>query len=195
MKRIKNKMLLLLFLLGTTGQVYAMGSKRPTPESSQLPGVITPILSSVNPNLEALAPVLSLVSQWRARSAPASISRIIEGSAYLDQLEGFALDSACSEYSFKNQGKAPLAFLKGFTQSYAQSLCRIKTKSRFFSFMSTFSSGNALKEALTNLQSRFSGFGPIISKELMAVPACQQLLTDVEELINNDQYACQDIVK
>jgi hypothetical protein len=245
MKHLKNKLLILFFLVFANGQVFAMGSKPPTISNStpQAPAtaaspsnmirqiltsltpmlnLLSPILSSINPIFGLITPMINLVNQLPAlkqqsstanTSAPinkliptiaslaliapeslsASTRPAAQGSVYIDQIETLAINSICADFSWKNKGKAPIDYMKGVTLSYARGLCQLKTKSKLFSVISMTSLNNVLKDTLSNFQSNFTNFGPLNSKELMAVPACNQLLKDVQDLINGDQYACQDI--
>jgi hypothetical protein len=52
----------------------------------------------------------------------------------------------------------------------------------------------ATEYAMTILRIQRSHYGPINRKEAQVIPACNQLLKSVEDLINNDPYACQDIL-
>ena len=52
----------------------------------------------------------------------------------------------------------------------------------------------ATEYAMTMLRVQRSHYGPINRQEAQVVPACNQLLKNVQDLINNDPYACQDIL-
>jgi hypothetical protein len=52
----------------------------------------------------------------------------------------------------------------------------------------------ATEYAMTMLRIQRGHYGPINRKEAQVVPACNQLLKSVQDLINNDPYACQDII-
>ncbi|MDD4974708.1 MAG: hypothetical protein PHY93_10185 [Bacteriovorax sp.] len=52
----------------------------------------------------------------------------------------------------------------------------------------------ATEYAMTMLRVQRGHYGPINRKEAQVVPACNQLLKSVQDLINNDPYACQDII-
>jgi hypothetical protein len=52
----------------------------------------------------------------------------------------------------------------------------------------------AAEYAMTVLRVLRGHYGPINRKEAQVVPACNQLLKNVQDLINNDAYACQDIL-
>jgi hypothetical protein len=52
----------------------------------------------------------------------------------------------------------------------------------------------ATEYAMTMLRISRSHYGPINRKEAQVVPACNQLLKSVQDLIENDPYACQDII-
>ncbi|MDO9181795.1 MAG: hypothetical protein Q7U04_05275 [Bacteriovorax sp.] len=51
----------------------------------------------------------------------------------------------------------------------------------------------ATEYAMTMLRIQRGHYGPINRKEAQVVPACNKLLISVQDLINNDPYACQDI--
>lgn len=180
MKSIYRIFFVSLFLLSTTSQVFAMGSKRPAIED------IVTSASSGNSSPELSLP-----------SLPISLPTTSSENIYLGLIESLALNSACSQVSFANLGTVPLAFINGLTQTYAQSLCKEKKKSFFSSLTrltSLFSLNNILKNALAIFQSRFRGF-PITSNQFTSAPACNQLLGEVRDLIDNDEYACDDLIK
>ena len=52
----------------------------------------------------------------------------------------------------------------------------------------------ATEYAMVMLRIQRSHYGPINRKEAQVIPACNQLLKSVQDLINNDPYACQDII-
>ncbi|MDD4974707.1 MAG: hypothetical protein PHY93_10180 [Bacteriovorax sp.] len=52
----------------------------------------------------------------------------------------------------------------------------------------------ATEYAMTMLRIQRGHYGPINRKEAEVVPACNQMLKIVQDLINNDPYACQDII-
>ena len=52
----------------------------------------------------------------------------------------------------------------------------------------------ATEYAMTMLRIQRSHYGPINRKEAEVVPACGQLLKSVQDLINNDPYACEDLI-
>lgn len=52
----------------------------------------------------------------------------------------------------------------------------------------------AAEYAMTMLRIARSHYGPINRKEVQVVPACNDLLKSVEDLINSDPYACQDLL-
>ena len=52
----------------------------------------------------------------------------------------------------------------------------------------------ATEYAMTMLRVQRSHYGPINRQEAQVVPACNQLLKSVQDLIDNDPYACQDII-
>ncbi|MFA6235928.1 MAG: hypothetical protein WC635_01270 [Bacteriovorax sp.] len=175
MKSIYGKIFVSLFLLSTTSQVFAMGSKRPS-----VPDATTVVTTIANQQPSPTTPL------------PIPLPSTASGNIYLGLIESLALNSACTQVSFANLGIAPLAFIKGLTQNYAQGLCQSKAKSRFFAFTRLLGFGNVLTEVLTNFQSRFRSF-PISSRQFTSAPACNQLLSEVQDLISNDQYACDDI--
>ena len=51
----------------------------------------------------------------------------------------------------------------------------------------------ATEYAMTMLRLQRSHYGPINRKEAQVVPACNQLLKNVQDLVDNDPYACQDL--
>lgn len=52
----------------------------------------------------------------------------------------------------------------------------------------------AAEYAMTMLRLQRSHYGPINRKEAQVVPACNQLLKTVQDLINSDPYACSDLI-
>lgn len=52
----------------------------------------------------------------------------------------------------------------------------------------------ATEYAMTMLRIQRGHYGPINRKEAQVIPACNQLLKGVQDLINNDPYACEDII-
>ena len=52
----------------------------------------------------------------------------------------------------------------------------------------------ATEYAMVMLRVQRSHYGPINRKEAQVVPACNQLLKSVQDLIDNDPYACQDLI-
>lgn len=52
----------------------------------------------------------------------------------------------------------------------------------------------ATEYAMMLLRVQRSYFGPINRKEVEVVPSCNDLLKDIEDLINNDPYICDDIL-
>jgi hypothetical protein len=52
----------------------------------------------------------------------------------------------------------------------------------------------ATEYAMTMLRISRGHYGPINRKEAQVVPACNELLKSVQDLIDNDPYACQDIL-
>jgi hypothetical protein len=52
----------------------------------------------------------------------------------------------------------------------------------------------ATEYAMTMLRIQRGHYGPINRKEAEIVPACNQMLKSVQDLISNDPYACQDIL-
>ncbi len=51
----------------------------------------------------------------------------------------------------------------------------------------------ATEYAMTMLRIRRSHYGPINRKEAEVVPVCQQLLKSVQDFVNSDPYACEDL--
>lgn len=51
----------------------------------------------------------------------------------------------------------------------------------------------ATEYAMTTLRVLKSHYGPIIRKEAEVVPACNNMLKSVQDLIDNDPYACDDL--
>ena len=51
----------------------------------------------------------------------------------------------------------------------------------------------ATEYAMTMLRIQRSHYGPINRKEAEVIPACNQMLKEVQDLVNNDSYACDDL--
>jgi hypothetical protein len=51
----------------------------------------------------------------------------------------------------------------------------------------------ATEYAMTMLRIQRGHYGPINRKEAEVVPACNDMLKNVQDLVNNDPYACQDL--
>ena len=52
----------------------------------------------------------------------------------------------------------------------------------------------ATEYAMVMLRVQRSHYGPINRKEAEAIPACNQLLTSIQDFIDSDSYACQDLI-
>jgi hypothetical protein len=52
----------------------------------------------------------------------------------------------------------------------------------------------ATEYAITMLRIQRSHYGPINRKEAEVIPACNQMLKNVQDLVENDPYACQDLL-
>lgn len=46
---------------------------------------------------------------------------------YINEIQTIAQNSTCASYSWAGRGRAPAAYIKGMTLTYARSLCRLKT--------------------------------------------------------------------
>lgn len=186
----------------SSSQLFAMGAKRPdttttTTTNSASTNILGQLINSVLPLATTSLGAGSLGS-WSGIITPilGNITNQNQGStngnAYLEQIASLALDSACADHSWKNLGSAPADFLTKTTLNYARGICQL-TKSQASLIIPTTALNALLKGALANFQTTHAGFAPITVSELSAVPACNQLFNDVEDLIANDQYSCQDI--
>lgn len=214
MTQIRNKILVSAIVLLGTSQAFAMGAKRPasnitasristivsslgqpqsTPPTSnnylgQILGSVLPLItasSSLSSSIGVLSNVvIPLVNSIRQSTVAVPHG---QGSAYLDQIETLAQDSVCF------QGQVPADFLAKISINYARGICQLKAKSKTVLFISTIGLDKILQKALSNYQPKLSGFAPLQSSALTAVPVCNQLLNNVQELISNDPYSCQDI--
>ena len=202
MKNVKSTILTFLCVMGSS-QAFAMGAKAPNLGQSQSGSssgnIIGQLISTVLPLATSMGGVggvgslANIIVPLLSSGAQSSLPTLDQGSAsaYIDQIKALAMASACSDYSWSNQGQAPSDFLPGVSLSYARGICQL-TQSKNFSFITTTGLNDILMSALAN-QSKLTGFRSLNIQELVGVPACAQLLTDVRSLINNDQYTCQDI--
>jgi hypothetical protein len=134
MKHIKKQLLLISFIvLSTSCQVSPEGS--------------TPIILPSDAPIVAVTPALTPTFPTPPTGA------------YKVQVEELTIGSACSNYSWKNRGRAPAGYIKGMALSFARSLCRLKanekTVSPLIAIMSGADSSNASKDALTYYQNNF----------------------------------------
>lgn len=218
MTQIRNKILVSAFVLLGTSQAFAMGAKRPAssitasristivsslgqtqsaPQSSsnylgQILGSVLPLItasSSLSSSIGVFTNVvIPLVNSIRQSSAAVPNGQgSVYSSAYLEQIESLAQDSVCF------QGQVPADFLAKISLNYARGICQLKAKSKTVLFISTIGLDKILQKALSSYQPKLVGFVPLESSALTSVPVCNQLLNNVQELISNDPYACQDI--
>jgi hypothetical protein len=130
MKDINKNWAIIFFLLISSGQVFALGAKRPRIN----PGNTTP--------------------------SPTPSTPPIEYGPYVDQIKELARASTCSQYSWKNRGRAPTGYTQGVALSFARGFCRLKasenTPSPLVAILAAARSTNANKDALTHFQTKFS---------------------------------------
>ncbi|MGZ3773293.1 MAG: hypothetical protein ACXVCY_05890 [Pseudobdellovibrionaceae bacterium] len=81
---------------------------------------------------------------------------------YTQQIKDLAKNSACSKYSWRSRGRAPVGYVKGVALTFARSLCRIKvtgTPPAAAHILSSASSGNTSKDALSYYKNIFASAG------------------------------------
>jgi uncharacterized membrane protein YkvI len=196
--KLKNKFLISLFVLTATSQTFAMGAKPPTTTQTtpitSASTILTPLLGSLTPSIfpnaasatssnnqltNILLPILSTITQSSSTTAT---------NAYTDQIKTLVMDSACSQISWKNAGTTSLNFMNGVAVNFAHNICQLKKPNSITGTLLNTVLGNALTKMQTS-----SLMGKITSSEFTNVPVCNQLLTDIQDMINSDQYACQDL--
>ena len=136
MKQIKKAAMISLISILSCTDVYAWGSKRPTPPPTPTPPS-PPTIPTVPP-------------------APTP------NSSYIEQIKSVAASSSCAAYSWSSRGKAPAAYIKGMALNYARSYCRFKDAAsapvNHVNIMSA-KAGDAAKDALAHYSSTFSNSG------------------------------------
>jgi hypothetical protein len=155
MKHVNNKLFISLFLLCSSNQSFAMGSKLPS-----LGKILIPI-STTSTSASATPPIISLPAPTNPE--PPSATNTTKSGPYIDQIKTLASGSACANTSWSGRGKAPAGYIKGVVLSYARSLCRLKANSSLSKIMSAASSGNTSKDALAQYKSNFAALSMPIS--------------------------------
>ncbi len=80
---------------------------------------------------------------------------------YVELIKNLVTHSACTQYSWKNRGRAPAGYIKGVALTYARSLCRAKgfdgnSLLKIDAILTSANSSLPSKDALTHYQNLFS---------------------------------------
>lgn len=135
-----NKPLMIVFLISVvfSGETFSMGSRRPK-----------------RPN-PAPAPAPAPVPAPTPTPAPPTPPN---DSPYVEQIKELVKNSTCTNYSWKNRGRAPAGYIKGVSLSFARSLCRLKKSEQSPSGLVTILTGantqNTKQDALAHYQNNF----------------------------------------
>ena len=137
MKQISRKCIsFLMLLLFFSNNLFAFGMTRKKVSSSKT--------SSSNNPTNATHPT----------TIPSS-----PDSQYVEYIKDLAASSACSKYSWKNRGRAPVGYIKGVALSFARSLCRLKRVDEHSTLsihtILAKASGSSQKDALSHYSSQF----------------------------------------
>lgn len=151
MKQFNKKLILFsLFILSTSAQVYASGSKLPELET----GTDTEVTDNT-PSTGSSTPTI-----------PRTPAPPIESGPYVEQITTLAGASSCASYSWSSRGRAPAGYTKGMALSFARGLCRMKAAeakpSALVNIITAARSSSATKDALTHYASNFANL-PIVT--------------------------------
>ncbi|MBC7427409.1 MAG: hypothetical protein H7336_02280 [Bacteriovorax sp.] len=145
MKQYQKLAMISLITLFMSTNAHAWGAKRPsTPSTPTIPPPTTPT----------------------APTTPTTPTAPTLESSYINQIKSIAANSACANYSWKNRGKAPAAYIKGMALNYARSLCRLQTTLAAPTATAVLlgsKAGDAAKDALAYYSSTFSSLGFVVN--------------------------------
>jgi hypothetical protein len=163
MKQFKRKLVLISLLsLSVSGQVFASGAKLPDAATTE-PTMTEPAKTEQAKTEPAKTepattdgPAQTIPSPTSPTTTAPPPAQPAGGGAYVDQIKQIAANSSCSNYSWKNRGRAPSGYIKGMALTYARSLCRAKASASVGLLLSAASTGNTAKDALAHYASTFA---------------------------------------
>ncbi|MBC7539448.1 MAG: hypothetical protein H7281_11555 [Bacteriovorax sp.] len=133
---------------------------------------------------------------WDRSAGSSRSSNAAEAGAFQTSYDSMVLSPELSKLYAEYKARPELCFLAVFKEGAScgpQDILGTGAGAEYQAFNKSCPAF-ATEYAMTMLRISRSHYGPINRKEAQVVPACNQLLKSVQDVIDSNPYACQDII-